>query len=171
MIALCKYILQGGNQCGQAALKDGHYCRHHQFVTKAIAEGTPQGNGSRTPLPFVFPEDRAAVQINYFLLLQAINDGRVDAKTAGLMLRVLKACDANLKKGPLNEDCASSDTRSAQEDDAVANESHAATSEVDESAESAITIQAMGAQPSRVKSDRSLNSFLQRTRRKKRSRR
>jgi hypothetical protein len=105
MIDLCRYILQGGKQCEQAAIKGEYYCRHHQFVRKAVAEATPQADpyAARKPLPFVFPEDRAAVQINYFLVLQAINDGRLDQKTANLMIRLLRACDANLKKGPLNE--------------------------------------------------------------------
>lgn len=117
MIALCQYILQGGKQCEQAALKGGHYCRHHQIVRRTIEESAPQGDGygSRKPLPFVFPEDRASVQLNYFMILQAINDGRLDQKTASLMLRVLKACDANLKKGPLNEGAAAAEASEAEE--------------------------------------------------------
>jgi len=106
MIPLCQYMLQGGKQCEQAAIKGELYCRHHHFVRRAIADAAPQGGdkfGARAPLPFVFPEDRAAVQINYFLVLQAVNAGRLDLKTAAMMIRLLKACDANLKKGSLNE--------------------------------------------------------------------
>lgn len=106
MIALCQYILQSGKTCKQAALKDGSYCRHHQIVRKAVADTGPQSNDPyllRRRLPFVFPEDRASIQINYFVLLQALNDRRIDAKTAGIMMRVLKATDANLRKGSLDE--------------------------------------------------------------------
>lgn len=122
MIALCEYILQGGNRCGQAALKDDHYCRHHRIVNMATAEATSQGHGMRDPLPFVFPEDCASVQINYYLLAQGINDGHLDLKTANILLRVFKACDANLKKGPLNACIHPDSATSAQEVDEMIGE-------------------------------------------------
>jgi hypothetical protein len=50
------------------------------------------------PNPFVFPEDRASMQINFFLLLQAFNEQRIDQRTFRLMLSTLKAMAKNLGK-------------------------------------------------------------------------
>jgi hypothetical protein len=50
------------------------------------------------PIPFVFPEDRASMQINFFLLLQAFNEQRIDQRTFRLMLSTLKAMAKNLGK-------------------------------------------------------------------------
>jgi hypothetical protein len=67
------------------------------------------------PLPFVFPEDRASMQINFFLLLGALNEGRIDLPTYRCFLSLLREMARNLgKSGSLREEA--SDQRSAVSD-------------------------------------------------------
>jgi hypothetical protein len=72
-------------------------CRHHGSVKKAVARvKEPVAYGVSKPLDFVFPEDRAAVQLNLFLVLQALNHKQIDHTTANTMNRVLNSCAENL---------------------------------------------------------------------------
>lgn len=119
MIALCEYILEGDKGCEQAAIKGGHYCRHHQVIRKSVAAVEAEGLEEREPLPLVFPKDHASQLFNYFLVLQALNEGRLNSKMANIMIRLLKACDANLKNARLNEG-ANSDSESNSEQDTEA---------------------------------------------------
>ena len=97
MIPLCQYILQGDQQCEQAAIKGGHYCRHHQVVRKSVAAAEAEGELAHPSLPFHFPSDHGSQLYNYYQVLQALNEGRLNNKTANMMIRLLKACDASLK--------------------------------------------------------------------------
>ena len=156
MIPLCRYILQGGNPCQQAAINGEHYCRHHLVVRRTVAANTPKQNPYRVekPLALVFPEDRAALMIDVFVVMQAFNEGQIGPKSATILTRLLHECGVILKQGPLydsdhenavrrvvvtpegeeiaparevpessdeatSEDCASSDTRFAQDHESV----------------------------------------------------
>ena len=149
MIQLCRYILQGGNQCQQAAINGEHYCRHHLVVRRTVAANTPKQNPYRIekPLALVFPEDRAALMIDIFVVMQAFNEGELGPKGAKIFTHLLHECGVILKQGPLyevdlenavrrvvvtpegeeiapvkevpEEDCASSDTRFAQEHESI----------------------------------------------------
>jgi len=105
MIQLCRHILPSGVLCKQAAVRETLYCRHHQTVKAAVAQCKPAPSpyGIFEPLAFAFPEDRAALQINYFAVLQALNDKRIDNRTANTMNRLLRSCEVNLSHGPLAE--------------------------------------------------------------------
>lgn len=66
---LCTHIKTNGIRCGSPAVKGTSLCFHHSAVKTALGKVTPLDKvsyGSFTPIPFVFPEDRAAMQINYF---------------------------------------------------------------------------------------------------------
>ena len=104
MVPLCKYILDGDQPCEQAAIKGGHYCRHHQVVRKSVAAAEAESELSHPSLPFVFPSNYACQLHNYFLVVEALNDGRVDLKTANMMHRLQKSCDASLKQAVLERD-------------------------------------------------------------------
>src|SRR6185437_4608060 len=54
-------------------------------------------------LPLVFPEDRAALQIDIFVVMQAFNEGDISPKRANILTRLLHECSINLKHGPLYE--------------------------------------------------------------------
>ena len=105
MIPLCRYILQGGNQCQQAAINGEYYCRHHLVVRRTVAAAAPKPNPYQVEktLPLIFPEDRAALQIDIFFVMQAFNEGDISPKRANIFTRLLHECSINLKQGPLYE--------------------------------------------------------------------
>ncbi|MGC2163210.1 MAG: hypothetical protein WA634_14960, partial [Silvibacterium sp.] len=93
MIPLCRHLFPAGHPCQAPAVKDTLYCRHHSTMKRMVAQCQPSPDlyGVHKPLPFVFPEDRTAVQVNYFLVLQAYNDRRIDTRTANTMNRLLRS--------------------------------------------------------------------------------
>ena len=105
MIQLCRHILPGGKLCDQASVKDTLYCRHHGAVKAALEreQAVPDPELGHTPLALVYPEDKAAIQLNLFLVLEALNQKRIDVRTANAMNRLLRACEQNLRTGTLVE--------------------------------------------------------------------
>src|SRR5690348_6784443 len=100
VVPQCTHIKNNGEVCGSPAVSGTEFCYHHSAVKTALAK-TTQGKAPYegfAPIPFVFPEDRASMQINFFLLLQAFNEQRIDQKTFRLMLSTLKAMAKNLGK-------------------------------------------------------------------------
>lgn len=96
---LCTYIKTDGVRCGSPAVKGSELCFHHSAVKTALGKVKPQAaSGEFAPIPFVFPEDRASMQINFFLLLQAFNEGRIDLRTFNAMQRLLCSMARNLGK-------------------------------------------------------------------------
>ncbi len=99
VVPQCTHIKTNGEVCGSPAVSGTEFCYHHSAVKTALAK--PHGKApfeGFAPIPFVFPEDRASMQINFFLLLQAFNEQRIDQKTFRLMLSMLKAMAKNLGK-------------------------------------------------------------------------
>ena len=99
VVAQCTHVKTNGEVCGSPAVSGTEFCYHHSAVKTALAK--PHGKApfeGFAPIPFVFPEDRASMQINFFLLLQAFNEQRIDQKTYRFMLSMLKAMAKNLGK-------------------------------------------------------------------------
>jgi hypothetical protein len=92
-IPLCTHIMPSGATCGSPAVSGTVLCYHHSAIKTALRKAANDG-----PIDFVFPEDRAAIQINYFLLLQAYTAGRIDLRAFNSMQRILRAMAANLGK-------------------------------------------------------------------------
>lgn len=105
-VPLCTHIKTNGEVCGSPAVSGSEFCYHHSAVKTAL--GKVQRNapeGGFAPIGFVFPEDRAAMQINFFLLLQAFNEQRIDLATYRSMLSLMKAMARNLgRSGKLTEE-------------------------------------------------------------------
>lgn len=91
--ASCTHIMLSGAVCQSPAVKGTTLCYHHSAVKTALAQAPSRDS---EPIPFVFAEDRAGLELNYFLLLQALNERRTDLRTGNLMLRILRAIDHNL---------------------------------------------------------------------------
>ena len=131
----CTHIKTNGEVCGSPAVSGTEFCYHHSAVKTALAK--PHGKAPYegfAPIPFLFPEDRASMQINFFLLLQAFNEQRVDQKTFRLMLSMLKAMAKNLgKTGSLVEEA--SDQRSTVSDQKRGNRQQAKGNSKQEQAE------------------------------------
>ena len=100
MLSLCRHILTEGRHCRQPAIKGTLLCRFHGVQRKLTAR--PKYYGSIT-IPFVFPEDRAAVQLNLHLIALATIEGRIEPPVARALTNVYRACGINLKAGPLLE--------------------------------------------------------------------
>lgn len=107
-VPVCTHVKTNGEGCGSPAMSGSECCYHHSTVKAALGKVQPNGkaaNGGFAPIPFVFPEDRASMQINFFLLLQAYNERRIDQRTYNSLLSLLKSMARNLgKSGKLTED-------------------------------------------------------------------
>lgn len=114
-VPLCTHVKTNGVRCGSPAVSGTALCYHHSVVKTTLDKvpaGRPASNGTFAPIPFLFVEDRASLQINYALLLTAFNNHEVDLRTFRLMMSLLKAMGANLEKTGSLVDRAS-DQRSA----------------------------------------------------------
>jgi hypothetical protein len=125
--------MASGSTCGSPAVSGTTLCYHHSAVKTALGKVVPADRvpyGTPSPIPFVFPEDRASLQINFFLLLQAFNEKRIDQRTSTLMHRILRSMSSNLGNKPLAEDNQESqpaEAASTQPVSAPAKLSHVAT--------------------------------------------
>jgi len=106
-VPLCTHVKPSGATCGSPAVSGTALCYHHSAVKSALARVVSLDQvpyGAHAPIPFVFPEDRASLQINFFLLLKAFNEKRIDQRTATIMHRMLRSMSSNLGAKPLTED-------------------------------------------------------------------
>lgn len=105
-VPLCTHIKTNGEVCGSPAVSGSEFCYHHSAVKTALGKVQRSApDGGFAPIAFVFPEDRAAMQINFFLLLQAFNEQRIDLGTYRSMLSLMKAMARNLgRSGKLTEE-------------------------------------------------------------------
>ncbi len=103
MIQLCRHIFNDNRRCKAPAVTNTEFCRHHQQVKTILDKIRPSAEnyGVYKPLPFVFPEDRASIQTNLFLVLQAFNQRKIDTRTANSMTYNLQVSMTNLGKNPL----------------------------------------------------------------------
>jgi hypothetical protein len=97
--------MASGVLCDQAAVKDTLFCRHHSAVKLALAreKAAQDPELEHTPLALVYPEDREAIRLNLFMVLQALNNKRIDNATANTMNRLLRSCDLNKRKDAATE--------------------------------------------------------------------
>jgi len=100
MYQICRHIKSDNTRCGSPAVHGSLLCYHHCQQKKLTVR--PKRHGS-IAIPFVFPEDRAAVQLNLHLIALATLEGRIDSKTSHALTSTYRACIANLKAGPLVE--------------------------------------------------------------------
>jgi hypothetical protein len=100
----CRHIKTDGVQCGSPATNNQLFCHNHRKVRRALAQVSPAPDPygwERKPLPLVFSEDRAALQLNYSLVIAAVVAGRMTVQTANCLNRLLRSCEMNLTHGPL----------------------------------------------------------------------
>lgn len=109
---LCTHVKPSGITCGSPAVKGTDLCYHHSAIRTALGKATLRG--ACPAIPFVFPEDRSSIQINYFLLLQAFTEQRIDLRTFNCMQRLLRAMAANLGKIPLSQDAATTANKAVE---------------------------------------------------------
>ncbi len=95
-ITLCTHIKTNGIACDSPALKRQRYCYFH---LDARERAKRQHRAARLQHPFQLPllEDANAIQVAIGDTLNALLAGRIDHKTAGLILYGLQTAAANIR--------------------------------------------------------------------------
>jgi hypothetical protein len=92
----CQHIKMNGTQCGSPALRSRRLCFFHDRIqrerTKIAKDMTAQ---RRFDLPLL--EDANSVQVALMKVMQMLGSGRMDHRTAGLMLYALQTASVNLR--------------------------------------------------------------------------
>jgi hypothetical protein len=95
----CQHI----TQCGSPALRNRRLCFFHDRIRRERAKIAADVSAPRRfDLPLL--EDANAVQIALMKVIQMLGSGRMDHKTAGLMLYALQTASANLRIADLEAD-------------------------------------------------------------------
>ena len=93
----CQHVKVNGTQCGSPALRRRRHCYFHDSVQrrrrKIAADTAAQ---YRFDLPLL--EDANSVQMALMKVMQMLGSGRMDHKTAGLMLYALQTASVNLRR-------------------------------------------------------------------------
>lgn len=96
MFPLCALLKPDGTQCGSPALTGSNFCFHH--IGGRLPKPRPDAPPASAPPKFVFPDSYAAIQHNLFLVVQALNEGKIDNRTANTYNRMFRACQLNLRQ-------------------------------------------------------------------------
>ena len=83
----CRHIKTNGVRCGSPSLRSQPYCYFHDRLYNPPYEQE-----------FPFLEDANAVQVAIMQVLDGLRRGKLDARTAGVMLYGLQTASANLKR-------------------------------------------------------------------------
>jgi hypothetical protein len=92
----CQYVKVNGVQCASPALRRKPHCFFHE---RAQHERKLAAEDKSAPRNFGFPllEDANSIQVALMKTVQMLGSGRLDAKTAGLMLYALQSASGNLR--------------------------------------------------------------------------
>ncbi len=97
MFRVCVHIKKDGVRCNSPAMKGMNFC--YQHIGGNIRELTRARSTYIGPkLDFVYPGCRQAIQHNFFVIAQAMNDGHIDLQTACAYNRIYSACERNLRR-------------------------------------------------------------------------
>jgi hypothetical protein len=92
----CQHIKMNGTQCGSPALRNRRLCFFHDRIRREQARIAADDSAQcRFDLPLL--EDANSVQVALMKVIQMLGSGRLDHKTAGLMLYALQTASANLR--------------------------------------------------------------------------
>ena len=92
----CQHVKMNGTQCGSPALRRRRHCFFHERIRREQAKIAADLSAQRLfDLPLL--EDANAVQVALMKVIQMLGAGRLDHKTAGLMLYALQTASVNLR--------------------------------------------------------------------------
>ena len=92
----CQHVKMNGTQCGSPALRRRRHCFFHDRIRREQARIRAQASGQSTfELPLL--EDANCVQVALMKVIQMLASGRMDHKTAGLILYALQTASVNLR--------------------------------------------------------------------------
>jgi hypothetical protein len=92
----CQHIKMNGTQCGSPALRWRRQCFFHERIRRERAKIAADASAQRRfDLPLL--EDANSVQVALMKTIQMLGSGRLDHRTAGLMLYALQTASVNLR--------------------------------------------------------------------------
>ena len=92
----CQHVKMNGTQCGSPALRRRRHCFFHERIRREQAKIAADLSAQRIfDLPLL--EDANSVQVALMKVIQMLGAGRLDYKTAGLMLYALQTASVNLR--------------------------------------------------------------------------
>lgn len=92
----CQHVKMNGTQCGSPALRRRRRCFFHERIRRERAKIAADASAQRAfDLPLL--EDANSVQVALMKVIQMLGAGRLDHKTAGLMLYALQTASINLR--------------------------------------------------------------------------
>jgi hypothetical protein len=93
----CQHIKMNGTQCGSPALHWRRQCFFHERIRRERAKiAKDMSTQRRFDLPLL--EDANSVQVALMKTIQMLGSGRLDHRTAGLMLYALQTASVNLRQ-------------------------------------------------------------------------
>jgi len=93
----CQHIKVNGVQCGSPALRRKRHCFFHKRLRDRQARML-RGRASHRPFALPMVEDANSLHLALMDVLQKLAAGRLEPKTAGLMLWGLQTVSGNLKR-------------------------------------------------------------------------
>jgi hypothetical protein len=99
----CQHIKMNGTQCGSPALRNRRQCFFHERIRRERAKIAADASAQRRfDLPLL--EDANSVQVALMKTIQMLGAGRIDHRTAGLMLYALQTASVNLRHARFEAD-------------------------------------------------------------------
>jgi len=99
----CQHVKMNGTQCGSPALRRRRHCFFHERIRRERAKIAADASAQRLfDLPLL--EDANSVQMALMKVIQMLGAGRLDHKTAGLMLYALQTASVNLRNATFEVD-------------------------------------------------------------------
>jgi hypothetical protein len=96
MYERCSHVMVSGRRCGSPALKRGKFCAFHSRTRRQSRKLEKNRLGARFELPVL--EDGNSIQCALMQVIEMLVAGRMDHKTAGMVLYALQTASANLRR-------------------------------------------------------------------------
>jgi hypothetical protein len=99
----CQHVKTNGTQCGSPALRNRRQCFFHDRIRRERAKIAADRSAQRIfDLPLL--EDANSIQVAIMKVIQMLGSGRMDTKTAGLILYALQTASINLRYAEFEAD-------------------------------------------------------------------
>jgi hypothetical protein len=95
MYLVCRHIMPNGNKCDSPALRGKQFCYFH---TRVHSRAPQKGQTADQPLEFPVLEDRCAIQLALAQVLNRLGSGKLDPRSAGLLLYGLQIASQNVER-------------------------------------------------------------------------
>lgn len=95
MYLVCRHIMPNGDKCDSPALRGKQFCYFHTRVHSRVPQ---KGRTADQPLEFPVLEDRCAIQLALAQVLNRLGSGKLDPRSAGLLLYGLQIASQNVER-------------------------------------------------------------------------